>query len=159
MTEASKGTRVATVTVSDTKTVATDDAGKLCRQLFTDAGYVLARQVVIKDERSFVSEIVRDLVDGNVCDAIVLLSGGSAVTRPDHVQAALDPMFESRIDGFGEAFRRLAWEELGVAAFLARAIAGVVNGCILFVLPESEDAVRLGMTKLILPALPLALRR
>ena len=99
----------------------------------------------------------RGRVDGNVCDAIVIFGGGSVLTKPDNIQQALERMFDARVDGFGEAFRRLAWDEWGQVAILARAIAGIVNGCIVFAVPGSTDAVRLGVTKLILPVLPQVL--
>ncbi len=154
MNAGSNAIRVATVTVSDTQTTSTDEPGRLCRQLLTEAGYALARDVVIKDDPKYIEEILRDLVDGNACEAIVLLSGSTVSTARDNAQGTLEKMFEARMDGFGEAFRRLAWEEWGPVGVLARSLAGTVNGCVVFSTPNSTDAVRLGMTKLILPLLP-----
>jgi molybdenum cofactor biosynthesis protein B len=85
-------------------------------------------------------------------DAIVT-TGGTGISSRDSTFETVAGLLEKRLDGFGELFRALSYQEVGSAAMLTRAIAGVARGTIIFILPGSENAVRLGMTKLILPEL------
>ena len=144
--------RVCTITVSETRTPASDDSGRICGELLEGGGHRVVRRVIVKDDPGHVKELVRDLIDTNACDAIVI-NGGTGITNRDNTHEALEEIFEKRIDGFGEAFRRLAWEDFGPRAILTRATAGVFNGCVVFSLPGSPNAVRVGLTKLILPVL------
>jgi molybdenum cofactor biosynthesis protein B len=147
-----KPIRVSIVTVSDTRTRDTDDSGRVCSDLVKDGGHQVVRHLIIKDNPQYIKELVRDLSDANACDAIII-NGGTGITKRDNTHEALEAIFEKRIDGFGEAFRRLSWDEFGPRAILTRATAGVFNACVVFSLPGSPNAVRLGVTKLILPVL------
>ncbi len=144
--------RVVTVTVSDTRTRATDESGRVLGELLRAAGIEVVRHVIVRDEPEFMQELVRTVADDNESDAIIL-TGGTGVAKRDTTHEALEAILEKRLDGFGEAFRRLSWEEIGPRAILSRATAGVVNGCLVFSLPGSVGAVQLGVTKLILPVL------
>jgi molybdenum cofactor biosynthesis protein B len=144
--------RVVTVTVSDTRTRANDESGRVLAELLREAGVEVGRHVIVKDEVAFLQELVRSVADDNESDAIIL-TGGTGIAKRDQTHEALEAILEKRLDGFGEAFRRLSWEEIGPRAILSRATAGVVNGCLVFSLPGSVNAVKLGMTKLILPTL------
>lgn len=148
--------RVVTVTVSDTRTRATDESGRILDELLRQASIDVKRHVIVKDEPDFIQELVRSIADDNESDAIIL-SGGTGIARRDTTHEALEAVFEKRMDGFGEAFRRLSWEEIGPRAILSRATAGVVNGCIVFSLPGSVGAVQLGVSQLILPMLAHAI--
>jgi molybdenum cofactor biosynthesis protein B len=147
-----KRIRVLTATVSDTRTRANDESGKLLTELLREAGYEIVRHVIVKDETPFIQELARAVADDNEADAIVL-TGGTGIAKRDCTHEALEAILEKRLDGFGEAFRRLSWDEIGPRAILSRAIAGVVNRCVVFSLPGSTAAVRLGVTKLISPVL------
>ncbi len=149
-------TRIVTVTISDTRTRATDDSGRVCDELVKEAGLTLVRHLIIKDDPDYIKELVRDMSDANVCDAIIC-NGGTGITKRDNTHEALEEIFQKRIDGFGEAFRRLSWDDFGPRAILTRATAGVFNSCVVFSVPGSPNAVRLGMTKLILPVLDHAI--
>jgi molybdenum cofactor biosynthesis protein B len=142
--------RICIVSVSDTRTQATDDSGRTAIELVEAAGYKVVRRVIIKDDPSYVKELVRDMSDANACD-VIILNGGTGITKRDNTHEALEQIFEKRIDGFGEAFRRLSWDEFGPRAILTRATAGVFNTCVVFSLPGSPNAVRLGLSKLVLP--------
>jgi molybdenum cofactor biosynthesis protein B len=148
--------RISTVTISDTRTRANDDSGRACGELIEAAGHRIVRYVIIKDDPQNIQELVRDMSDANVCDAI-LVNGGTGITKRDNTHEALEAIFEKRIDGFGEAFRRLSWDDFGPRAILTRATAGVFNSCVIFSLPGSPNAVRLGVTKLVLPVLAHAI--
>jgi molybdenum cofactor biosynthesis protein B len=142
--------RVLTVTVSDTRTAADDTSGKaLAEEL---AAFVLVRHVVVRDEPDAIAALVRDAVAKEETDAIVL-TGGTGIAPRDRTFEAIDSLFDKRLDGFGEAFRRLSWDEIGPRAILSRATAGTVGKCIVFLLPGSEKAARLGARALIAPIL------
>jgi len=147
-----KPVRISTVTVSDTRTRETDDSGRVCGELLREAGHQVVRHLIIKDDPSYIKELVRDLSDANACDAIIV-NGGTGITKRDNTHEALEAIFEKRIDGFGEAFRRLSWDDFGPRSILTRATAGVFNACVVFSVPGSPNAVRLGVTKLIVPVL------
>ena len=144
--------RILTATVSDTRTRANDESGKVLDELLREGGHDIVRHVIVKDEPTFLQELVHGIADMNDADAIIL-TGGTGIAKRDQTHEALEAVFEKRIDGFGETFRRLSWDEIGPMAILSRATAGVVNGCVVFALPGSPSAVRLGVAKLILPVL------
>jgi molybdenum cofactor biosynthesis protein B len=146
------GPRVLTVTMSDTRKRQNDESGKLLVELVTGAGLHHVRHVILKEEPRFLQELVRSIGTDNAADAIVV-TGGTGITPRDRTTEALDEIFDKRMDGFGEAFRRLSWDAIGPHAILSRASAGVVHGCVVFSLPGSRRAVELGMNKLILPTL------
>jgi molybdenum cofactor biosynthesis protein B len=152
MTASEKPIRISTVTISDTRTRETDDSGRVCGELLKEAGHQVVRHLIIKDDPNYIKELVRDLSDANACDAIIA-NGGTGITKRDNTHEALEAIFEKRIDGFGEAFRRISWDDFGPRAILTRATAGVFNACVVFSLPGSPNAVRLGVNKLILPVL------
>jgi molybdenum cofactor biosynthesis protein B len=144
--------RISTVTISDTRTRETDDSGRVCDELLRAAGHEVVRHLIIKDDPNYIKELVRDLSDANACDAIIT-NGGTGITKRDNTHEALEAIFEKRIDGFGEAFRRISWDDFGPRAILTRATAGVFNACVVFSVPGSPNAVRVGVTKLIIPVL------
>jgi molybdenum cofactor biosynthesis protein B len=143
--------RVLTVTVSDSRKRETDESGKALDRELSDAGFTIVRHVIVKDEPGFISDLVRLTANSNEADAIIL-TGGTGITPRDSTFEALEKVFEKRIVGFGEAFRRASFDEIGPYAILSRATAGVFNECVVFSLPGSTKAVRLGV-KLIIPML------
>lgn len=138
------------LTVSDTRTVETDDGGRLIRERLGDAGHRLCGHEILPDEPATVRDRVLSLCDDEDCQA-VLLTGGTGLARRDTTYEAIISLIEKRIDGFGELFRLLSFEEIGAAAMLSRATAGVRHGTLVFSMPGSVDAVRLAMDRLILP--------
>jgi molybdopterin adenylyltransferase len=144
--------RIAAITVSDTRTEATDEGGRLIAELAGVAGFEVASRVIVRDEPAEVAALVQDLVAGGTVDA-VLLTGGTGIARRDTTVEALAALFDKRLDGFGELFRMLSFAEVGAAAMLSRATAGVVGGVAVFLMPGSPAGVRLALEKLILPEL------
>lgn len=144
--------RVAVLTVSDTRTEETDIGGRLVVELCTGAGFQLASKAIVRDEPAQVGEAVEALVAAETVDA-VLLTGGTGISRRDTTVEALEGRFQKRLDGFGELFRMLSFAEVGAAAMLSRATAGVIGGVAVFLMPGSPAAVRLALEKLILPEL------
>jgi molybdenum cofactor biosynthesis protein B len=142
--------RCAVLTISDTRALETDVSGRLVVELLEGAGHVVAKRQILRDEPMDVHETV--VAHLGAVDALIT-TGGTGITSRDSTYEAIAGLLEKRLDGFGELFRALSYEEIGSAAMLSRAVAGVARGTAVFILPGSEHAVRLGMTKLILPEL------
>jgi molybdopterin adenylyltransferase len=140
------------LTVSDTRTLETETSGRAIAELLAEAGHTIADRQVVKDEPADVARAVRDAIAGARVRAVIT-TGGTGIAKRDSTYEAVTALFEKRLDGFGELFRMLSFQEIGSAAMLSRATAGVASGCVIFMLPGSEAAVRLGMTRLILPEL------
>ncbi|MDP1822081.1 MAG: molybdenum cofactor biosynthesis protein B [Archangium sp.] len=144
------------VTCSDTRTAATDEGGPLAKRLLMEAGHTFLGAELVKDDTSAILHALEHaLAHGARC---VIFTGGTGLTRRDVTVEALEAKFEKRVDGFGELFRALSFQQVGSAAWLSRATAGVVQGALVFVLPGSPKAVELAMTRLILPELDHAVR-
>jgi len=144
--------RCAVLTVSDTRTIDTDTSGRAIADLLAEAGHVVHERRVVPDEPEAVRAQVEAWLDFPGID-VVLTTGGTGLTMRDRTFEALDGLMEKRLDGFGELFRMLSYAEIGPAAMLSRAVAGAARGRIVFAMPGSEPAVRLAMTKLVLPEL------
>ena len=140
------------LTVSDSRTPDTDTSGRAIRQILEDAGHPIAGHAIVKDEPAQVTSHVHgQLLDPRT--QIIITTGGTGITSRDGTFEAIDGLLEKRLDGFGELFRMLSFQEIGAAAMLSRATAGTVARKAIFVLPGSEPAVRLAITRLILPEL------
>jgi len=140
------------VTCSDTRTTSTDGSGQLMIRLLKENGHEVAGYHVVKDEPQEIRSIVEDAAkDDRV--RVIVINGGTGITRRDSTFEAIEGMLEKRLTGFGELFRSLTYQEIGSAAMMSRATAGVYRGRIIFSTPGSEHAVRLAMEKLILPEL------
>ncbi len=142
----------AIVTVSDTRTSKTDQSGKWLGERLESAGHKVVSYDILPDDPSAVGERVLALCDVEACQA-VLLSGGTGLTPRDTTYEAITSLFDKRLDGFGELFRMLSYEQVGSAAMLSRAVAGVVRHTFVVSMPGSPAAVRLAVDKLILPHL------
>lgn len=143
---------VGVLTVSDTRTLDTDESGRLIREMCEAAGHVVAAHLLVPDEPDRVREAVLGLLRRADVQAI-LIDGGTGIAPRDRTFEAVAGLLERRIDGFGELFRHLSYGEIGAAAMLSRAVAGIVSGKVVFSMPGSTAAVRLAMEKLILPGL------
>jgi molybdenum cofactor biosynthesis protein B len=146
---------VATVTVSDTRTAGDDKGGPELRRLLERAGFRLGEHRIIPDGVDSVRETVRGLCADPGTDAVVT-TGGTGISPRDQTYEAIEGLLERRLDGFGEAFRRLSWDEVGARAILSRAIAGTVAGKIVVALPGSPRALALAVEKILAPVLPHA---
>lgn len=140
----------AVLTVSDTRTQETDESGKQIRNDLESAGHQVCHYEIIPDEPDQVRQRVIAWCGENSCQAI-LLTGGTGLSNRDTTYEALESLLEKHLDGFGELFRMLSYEQIGAAAMLSRATAGVYQSTLIFSMPGSTAAVRLAMQKLILP--------
>ncbi|PYR82767.1 MAG: molybdenum cofactor biosynthesis protein [Acidobacteria bacterium] len=140
------------LTVSDTRTEANDTGGQAIRDLLETSGHTIAGHAIVRDD----PDAVTRTVSGWLADAstqVIITTGGTGITSRDGTYEAIDRLLEKRLTGFGELFRMLSYHQIGPAAMMSRATAGRALGKAIFVLPGSPDAVRLAMTKLILPEL------
>lgn len=140
------------ITCSDTRTPDTDTSGKLIMHLLKDQGHEVAAYHLVKDEPAQIKALIEEAA-GNPSVQAVLINGGTGISRRDSTFEAVDAMLEKRLDGFGEIFRYLTYQDIGSPAIMSRATAGTYKGRIVFSTPGSEGAVRLAMEKLILPEL------
>jgi molybdenum cofactor biosynthesis protein B len=140
------------LTVSDTRTETNDKSGDAISTLLTAAGHSVTGRAIVRDEPSdVVGAVDAQLKNPNV--DVVITTGGTGVTSRDSTFEALIELIEKRLDGFGELFRMLSYHDIGPAAMLSRAVAGTARGKFIAALPGSEGAVRLAMTKLLIPEL------
>jgi molybdenum cofactor biosynthesis protein B len=143
---------VAVLTVSDTRTTATDQSGATLQRLLAGAGHRLADYRIVPDE----PEAIRPVLDAWLRDETVeaiITTGGTGIAGRDRTCEVVDNLLDKRLDGFGELFRMLSYEAVGSAAMLSRAIGGVAGGRPIFALPGSPAAVELALDRLILPEL------
>jgi molybdenum cofactor biosynthesis protein B len=140
------------LTISDTRTPETDTSGNAIVDMLTQHGHTLAGRAIVRDDAAKIRQaIVAQLSDASA--QVLITTGGTGITSRDSTYEVVINLLDKRLDGFGELFRVLSYQEIGASAMMSRACAGTAEGKILLCLPGSENAVRLGMTKLILPEL------
>lgn len=150
--EALGGISVAVLTVSDTRTKESDESGKLVLALLSEKNHPVQEYEILKDEPADISAWIDRLATEKKASVLVI-TGGTGLSRRDGTFEVLEKKFEKTLPGFGELFRNLSFAEIGAAAMLSRAAAGLVQGLAVFSMPGSVNAVRLAMEKLILPEL------
>ncbi|MGD2137739.1 MAG: molybdenum cofactor biosynthesis protein B [Gammaproteobacteria bacterium] len=139
---------IAILTVSDTRTEDTDKSGKTLVECLSGAGHMLAEKLIVPDDRYLIREVVsRWIADPDV--SAVITTGGTGLTGRDITPDALRPLFDTEIDGFGELFRWLSYEEIHTSTIQSRALAGIANATFLFALPGSTGACRTGWNRII----------
>jgi len=144
--------RVFVLTVSDTRTAENDEGGRLCRELIAAAGHVVAGHAIVADEPALVRAQIGRLTEDKSAD-VLITTGGTGISSRDSTYEAVSALLDKRLDGFGELFRMLSYNDIGSAAMLSRAVAGLARGLVIFALPGSPGAVRLALEKLIVPEL------
>ena len=139
---------VAVLTVSDTRTPDTDTSGDLLRDRLRAAGHELVDRDLVKDD----VYLLRARVSAWIADAgiqVVLVTGGTGFSGRDSTPEALAPLFDKHVDGFGELFRQLSWEEIGTSTIQSRALAGLANSTLVFCLPGSTNACATGWDRIL----------
>jgi molybdenum cofactor biosynthesis protein B len=140
------------VTVSDTRTDETDASGRAIGDLLIAGGHRIEGRAIVKDDVELVRDtIVRQLANPDV--QVIITTGGTGITSRDRTYEAIVAMLQKRLDGFGELFRMLSYQQIGSAAIMSRACAGLASGRVIVSLPGSEAAVRLAMERLVIPEL------
>ena len=138
------------LTISDTRTEADDTSGAAIVEALTAAGHVVTGRKILRDDPGPVAEAIRR---ATVSADVVITTGGTGITSRDSTYEAISGLLDKHLDGFGELFRMLSYEEIGAAAMLSRACAGTIRRTAVFSLPGSDKAVKLAMTKLLIPEL------
>jgi molybdopterin adenylyltransferase len=149
---APRSVRCFVVTISDTRTEDTDASGRAIVELLTAAGHTIAGRAIVKDEASLIRGMLERQL-GNADVQAIITTGGTGISSRDTTYEVVDALLQKRLDGFGELFRVLSYEQIGSAAIMSRACAGLAGGRILVALPGSEAAVRLAVERLLIPEL------
>jgi len=152
-----KPLRIAVLTVSDTRDEATDTSGALLVERVRTAGHTLAAKAIVRDD----VYAIRALVSAWIADAgveVVVTTGGTGLTGRDGTPEAIEVLLDKRIDGFGELFRTISYEDIGASSLQSRCLAGVANATYIFCLPGSGNACATGWDKLIAPQLDFRTR-
>ncbi len=150
--KAHRTVQCAIITLSDTRDETTDKSGKRIKDLLAEQNQPVTSYQILKDEPDQITAAVRDLLAQPDVD-VIITNGGTGIAPRDTTFEAIQGLLEKEIPGFGEMFRMLSYEDIGPAAMLTRATAGVAQGKVIISLPGSTGAVELGMTKLVLPEL------
>jgi molybdenum cofactor biosynthesis protein B len=138
------------VTVSDTRDETTDTSGQLIKSLLANEHHQLADYRIVKDEPEQIDALLRDALKQKDVE-LIIVNGGTGISPRDGTHEVIVKLLDKRLDGFGEIFRYLSYQDIGSAAVMSRAVAGSAQGKILISLPGSKGAVGLAMEKLILP--------
>jgi molybdenum cofactor biosynthesis protein B len=142
--------RCAVITLSDTRTEATDSSGRTIQELLVAAGHEVSAYRIIPDDAERLHALLAECLARQDLDAI-LTNGGTGISRRDRTIEVVERHLDQPLPGFGELFRMLSWEQIASGAMLSRAVGGIGKGKIIFAMPGSTKAVELAMTKLILP--------
>jgi molybdenum cofactor biosynthesis protein B len=150
--QAPASARCYVLTISDTRTDTTDTSGQAISELLRADGHHVTGRRLVRDEPVEVRATIEQQLS-NPDVEVIITTGGTGISARDSTHEAIQALLEKRLDGFGELFRMLSYHEIGAAAMLSRACAGAARGKVVVSLPGSENAVRLAMTKLVLPEL------
>lgn len=152
-----KPLKIAVLTVSDTRNETTDKSGALLVERVRAAGHVLAAKAIVRDD----IYAIRALVSAWIADPaveVVVTTGGTGITGRDGTPEAIAPLLDKQIEGFGELFRTISYEDIGASSLQSRCLAGVANATYVFCLPGSSNACATGWDKLIAPQLDFRTR-
>lgn len=150
--EAPRQVACAVLTISDTRTEEDDRSGRLIREHLAARDHTVAAYRIVKDDASQITETLQGWIADPQIQAVIT-NGGTGISGRDVTFGAITGLLEKELPGFGELFRMLSWDEVGAAAMLSRATAGVAGGTVIFSTPGSSNAVKLAMEKLIGPEL------
>ena len=142
--------RLAVLTISDTRTPENDTGGDTIEELMRGAGHEIVERRIVRDDAARIRTEIVNLLARPDADAVIT-TGGTGISARDTTYEVVDRMIEKKLDGFGEIFRALSYEEIGAAAILSRAVAGTVGAKLVACLPGSRNAVRLAVEKLLVP--------
>jgi len=146
----------AVITVSDSRSEAEDESGRLIQDRLQLAGHRLSSYRLLRNDVVAIQQEVMRLIEARV--GCIVITGGTGLSRRDLTVEAVTPLLDKRLDGFGELFRALSFQEVGSAAVMSRASAGTSRGTLIFCLPGSAKAVTLALEQLILPELKHLIR-
>ena len=145
--------RVAVLTISDTRTPETDTGGNAIVELMREAGHEVSRREIVEDDAPRIEVGLQEFLADASVDAVIT-TGGTGISARDTTYEVVSRLIDKKLDGFGELFRMLSYEEIGASAILSRAVAGASGSKFVACLPGSTIAVRLAMEKLLVPEIP-----
>jgi len=145
-------TKIAILTVSDSRTEDDDTSGDALVERLTNAGHALVEKRISTDDKYKIREIVSRWIADEKVD-VIISTGGTGLTGRDITPEAVQPLFDKEIEGVGELFRAISYQEIGTSTIASRCIGGVANGTFIFCLPGSTGACRTGWDKVIAPQL------
>ncbi len=141
--------RYVRVSVTDSRKPEEDQSGRAIESLFSEAGHAQVASMIVKNDPKGLREVIKKLCEEEV--DLIIMAGGTGLSKKDQTIEAISPLLEKVLPGFGELFRSLSFQEVGSAALMSRALCGTVRGKVIVCLPGSEQAVRLALTKLLIP--------
>lgn len=148
---------IAVLTVSDTRDESTDTSGQYLMGALQESGHILKDRQIIKDDIYHIRAIISQwILDADI--QAIMITGGTGFTSRDSTPEAVAVLFDKEVDGFGELFRQVSWEEIGTSTVQSRALAGLANRTVIFCLPGSTGACRTGWGKIIQPQLDSSTR-
>jgi molybdenum cofactor biosynthesis protein B len=147
-----KPLRIAVLTVSDTRNEATDKSGALLVDRLSAAGHLLASKTIVRDDIYAIRAVVSSWIADSQVE-VVITTGGTGITGRDGTPEAISVLLDKQIEGFGELFRMISYDEIGASSLQSRCLAGVANATYIFCLPGSSGACATGWDKLIAPQL------
>ena len=142
----------AVVIISGSRTEQTDESGKYIISRLKECGNTVTAYSIIDNDDGAILDTVENIFGDGVTQAIIT-SGGTGASHKDITIETLSPILEKKMDGFGELFRNLTYQEIGTGSILSRAMAGIIKGKVLISLPGSLEAVKMAMEKIIIPEL------
>jgi len=148
--KAPRSVSCAVLTISDSRTELDDESGKLIRQKLSQSGHRVMFYSILKNEADSIKKKIHELLRQQELQ-VIITSGGTGVSHRDITVETIAPILEKKLDGFGQLFRFLSYQEIGTAAIMSRAFAGVAEGKVILCLPGSPGAANLAMDKIILP--------
>ncbi len=139
----------AIIVTSDTRNFENDESGSIMKRLIEEYGYIVAYYDIVKNDKEKIKEKLEETLKNENVN-VIIFSGGTGISKRDVTVDAVKPLLEKELPGFGEIFRWLSYKEIGSAAIMSRAFAGIKNGKAIFCLPGSKNAVELAMKEIIL---------
>ena len=148
--EAPKSVNCAVLTISDSRTEADDESGRLIQQKLGENGHRVAAYAILRNEADSIKQKIEELLKQEELQ-VIIASGGTGVSHRDITVETISSILDKKLDGFGELFRFLSYREIGTASIMSRALGGVAGGKVILCLPGSLGAVRLALDKIIIP--------
>ena len=140
----------AVLIISDSRTEQTDESGKFLKQALNQNGHRVLAYAILKNDAGAIERKIKELLNQDELQ-VIITSGGTGISHRDITVETISSIIEKKLDGFGELFRSLSYQEIGTASIMSRAVAGVVGGKIIICIPGSLGAAKLAMDKVILP--------
>jgi molybdenum cofactor biosynthesis protein B len=140
----------AVLIISDSRTEQTDESGKFLKQALSQNGHQVIAYAILKNDSEAIERKIRELLSQDELQ-VIITSGGTGISHRDVTVETVSSIMEKKLDGFGELFRSLSYQEIGTASIMSRAVAGVIGGKIIICIPGSLGAAKLAIDKIILP--------